>query len=149
MTTALIVIGVVLFLAVDAIVLWRFLGPGNRAGRYGSMTVPGEATLSLPAGRIRLTYREAVYTSGGGEGEPIPFYPPADLEVRVAGADGGALVLERGTRTSTQSIAGFMPGGPSSSTRLGFVNVPAAGQYRISVSASTEGRVEPLVLVGG
>ena len=148
MTTALIVVGVILFLAVDAFIVWRVLRASANAGRYGAMSVPGQATLTLPAGKVKVTYQEAVHTSGGGEGE-ISFYPPSDLDVVVAPVAGGQeLRPDPGVGGSAETVAGFLPGGPRSRRRVGFLEVPAAGQYVVRATGSAADRQQPLVLLG-
>jgi hypothetical protein len=146
MVVALIVIGVIVFLAIDAYVLWRLLGSGNRSAAYGSIAVPGEATLTLPAGRVKFTYQESVHATGGGESS-IDFYAPADFELAVSPAAGGAALELRQRGTSAQTAAAWFPGGPRSRTVLGSVEVEG-GDYVVRVRSSAEGLVEPVVLVG-
>ncbi len=148
MTALLIALGVVVFLAIDAVVIWLILRGSRLTGEFGWMPVPGEATATLPQGRMKLTYQESVHTSSGGEGS-IHFYPPSDFEVTVQPAGGGdPLPVDPGMGTSASTVAGFLPGGPRSRTRVGRVEVPAAGQYVIRATATTDGCVEPVLLVG-
>jgi hypothetical protein len=147
MVVALIVIGVVLFLAVDVWILWRVFGGGSRAARYGWTAAPGEVMLDLPEGKLRLTYQESVH-SGGGEGT-IDFDPPPGLNVTVAPFGGGAaLELKKATGHNASTIAAFFPGGPRSRVRIGTVQVPAAGQYVLRVEGDLAGTTEPTVLAG-
>jgi hypothetical protein len=147
MVIALIVLGVIVFLAIDVYVLWRLFGSGNRSAAYGSIAVPGEATLTLPAGKVKLTYQESVHVGGGGEGSPIDFYPPDDFELAITPAGGGAPLQLRQRGTSAQTIAAWFPGGPRSSTVLGSVEVEA-GDYVVRARSSAQDLVEPVVLVG-
>ena len=147
MVVALIVIGVIAFLAIDAYVLWRLFGSGNRKAVYGSIPVPGQATFTLPAGRVKLTYQESVHAGGGGEDSPIDFYPPPDFELAITPAAGGAPLELRQRGTSAQTVAAWFPGGPRSHTVLGSVEVEA-GDYVVRVRSSAGGLVEPVVLVG-
>jgi hypothetical protein len=148
-TIALIVLAVVAFIAIDAYILWRVFSGGGKAEVYGSLPVPGELRVQFPAGRVKLSYQESVYTPSG-ENDPIHFYPPDDFALSVTAATGGEpLPLDEGRfGGSRQSVASFMPGGPRSRTRLGFVEIPADGEYVVSASGSTQDRVEPIVLVG-
>jgi hypothetical protein len=147
MVIALIVLGVIVFLAIDVYVLWRLFGSGNRSSTFASIPVPGETTLTLPAGRVKFTYQESVHVGGGGEGSPIDFYPPADFELAITPAAGGAPLQLRQRGTSAQTVAAWFPGGPRSQTVLGSVEVEA-GDYVVHARSSAEGLVEPIVLVG-
>ncbi len=147
MVIALIVLGVIVFLAIDVYVLWRLFGSGNRSAAYGSIRVPGEVTLTLPAGKVKLTYQESVHVGGGGEGSPIDFYPPDDFELAITPAGGGVPLQLRQRGTSAQTIAAWFPGGPRSSTVLGSVEVEA-GDYVVRAQSSAQDLVEPVVLVG-
>jgi hypothetical protein len=147
MTTALIVIGVVVFLLVDFVILRKVLMGHKKADTHGELPVPGETTLELPAGKTTLTYQEAQHTSGGGEHE-IAFYAPGDLVVTVTPAGGGDPLEIKGP--------GFAGTGSSKSTGIGFsrllvgsVEVPAAGSYTVKAeSAETGGLKSPKILVG-
>jgi hypothetical protein len=44
MVVALVVAAVILFLAIDAYVVYRWIKPPRHAGDYGAVQVPGEAT---------------------------------------------------------------------------------------------------------
>ena len=148
MTIALIVAGVVVFLVVDAYLLWRIFGGGNRDAAYGTVPAPGQATVELPAGRVKVVYQEKVTSRGGGDSGPIEFWAPADLDLAVASeASGEPVALEPAGGHHAQSIAGFLPGGPRSRVRVGHLAVPAAGRYRVTVSGGGTGP-EPAVLLG-
>ena len=146
MVIALIVLGVIVFLAIDVYVLWRLFGSGNRSAAYGSIRVPGEVTLTLPAGKVKLTYQESVHSAGGGESS-IDFYPPADFELAITPAAGGAPLELRQRGTSAQTVSAWFPGGPRSSTVLGSVEVEA-GDYVVRAQSYAQDLVEPVVLVG-
>ena len=146
MVIALIVLGVIVFLAIDVYVLWRLFGSGNRSAAYGSIRVPGEVTLTLPAGKVKLTYQESVHSAGGGESS-IDFDPPADFELAITPAAGGAPLELRQRGTSAQTVSAWFPGGPRSSTVLGSVEVEA-GDYVVRAQSSAQDLVEPVVLVG-
>jgi hypothetical protein len=92
MVTALIVIGVIAFLALDAYILLRVSGSHKGAEEYGAIAVPGETTVSLPTGKVKLTYQES-YKASSTE-DSIDFGVPGTLEVSVTSADGEALELK-------------------------------------------------------
>ncbi len=62
-TTALIVIGVVIFIAVDVVIMTKVLRRHKSADDHGEVPVPGEAVLTLPAGKVKLSYQEGQHTS--------------------------------------------------------------------------------------
>jgi hypothetical protein len=149
MVVALIVVGVIVFLAVDAYIMWRIFLGGSRAARYGSVAAPGEATLNLPAGTVKLTYQEAVHSFGGGEHGPIDFYVPDVLRLTLVPAAGGSpLELRPDRGHHAQTIASFLPSGPRSRVRIGTVEVPAAGEYVLRAEGDLAGATEPTVLAG-
>src|SRR5262245_31586603 len=92
MVIALIVLGVVLFLAVDAYILYRVFAGRRSADDYGSFSVPGEATVTLPACNVKISYQEA-YKAGGGEGT-IDFGVPSALQVTVTSSAGEPLEIK-------------------------------------------------------
>jgi hypothetical protein len=85
-TTALIVIGVIAFLAFDAYVILRVLRRHRAADDYAAFAVPGEATLAAMAGKLRLTYQES-YRAPTRD-EEIQFGVPSSLKVEVTGTAG-------------------------------------------------------------
>jgi hypothetical protein len=90
---ALIVIGVIAFLAFDAYVIYRVFKGRAAADDYGSFPIPGETEITVPAGRVKISYQEAYKAAGGGDG-PIDFYVPAALQVEVKGAAGEPLEIK-------------------------------------------------------
>lgn len=147
MTIALIVIGVIVFLAVDFVVLRKVLTSHRSADDHGAVPVPGEATLTLPAGKVSITYQESQHTSGGGD-DDIHFYAPDDLKVTVTAAGSPDPLEIKGP--------GFGGMGSSKSTGKGFsrlkvgtVELPAPGSYTFKAeSAQTAGLKEPQLLIG-
>lgn len=145
MTIALIAGGVVLFLAFLAWLMWRIFGSGSRNATHGTVSAPGQTTLELPAGRVKLTYQESVYATQSGV---IEFWVPDDLEISVLStARGTPLALKEKSAHQAQTIAGWLPGGPRSRVTIGHVDVPAAGHYSVTVSGGGAGP-RPQVLVG-
>jgi hypothetical protein len=110
---ALIVIGVIAFLAFDAYVLYRVFKGRAAADDFGSLPIPGETEITVPAGKVKISYQEAYKAAGGGDG-PIDFYVPAVLQVEVKRASGEPLEIKgpgfRGRAPpSTQEVAGAVP----------------------------------------
>jgi hypothetical protein len=146
MSTALIAVGVIAFLAVDAFILWKVLGGQKSAGDFGSIQIPGSSQVTLPAGKVRLTYQEAVKSSS--DEHSIHFSRPASLEVTVTPTDGSPPLELNGP--------GFRGMGSSKSTKknqsrdlVGTVEVTTPGVYTIEATGTPDpGAVSPLVLIG-
>lgn len=146
MTTALIVVGVIVFLAVDVYVIRKVLTRHRSADDHGEIAVPGETQLTLPAGKILLTYQESQHTSSGSEHD-IDFDPPGDLVVTVTDSGGGPLPIKGpgigGMGSSKSTGIGF------SRVSLGTVELPGAGAYTVKAeSAQTAGLKDPKILIG-
>jgi hypothetical protein len=144
MVTALIVIGVIAFLAVDAYILVRVMGAHKGAGDYGTIAVPGETTVSLPAGKVKLTYQES-YTASS-TGDSIDFGVPGGLEVTLTSADGEATELKgpgfKGLGSSLSTGSG------SSRALIGTAEIASPGVFTVTARPELEGATEPKILIG-
>jgi hypothetical protein len=90
---ALIVIGVIAFLAIDAYVIYRVFKSRAAADDYGRFPIPGEATVTLPAGgKLKVSYQEEFKASG--DENTIDFGVPETLRVEVKGPAGEALEIK-------------------------------------------------------
>lgn len=144
MTIALIVIGVIAFLVLDAYVIARVMRSRASADDYASITVPGETTVTVPAGKLRLTYQESYNAPSSGEGD-IEFGTPSALEVTVTSATGEGLEIKApGFRGMGSSLS---TGGGHSRALIGTVEVPS-GVYTVAARPELPDAVEPLVLIG-
>lgn len=144
MTAALIAIGVLAFLAIDAYVIYRVFKSRAAADDYGMFMVPGEASVTLPAGsRLKISYQEQ-YTAPGGEGS-IEFYVPKDLRIEVSGPSGEQLEIKGpgfgGMGQSADTGRGW------SRTLVGTVEATEPGDYTVTAGPAVEG-VEPKILLG-
>jgi hypothetical protein len=156
----LIVPGVIVFLAVQAHSLFErifafiresrsaFLHQGRSAGDLATVPVPGEALVTLPAGRVKLRYQESYRAWSGGEpGVGIDFDVPAQLQVGVTSPDGESLDIKgpgfRGMGASLQV------GGNWSRALVGTVEIFQPGEYTITAGPELKDAVEPQILVGG
>jgi len=98
--------------------------------KLGDAAVPGETTLTFPAGRVRISYDEArrgrsVDDDGGTRWPGIP----GELEVTIRGAARGkALEINRGWSTSEYSTLKRI------GTRYGKLEIPTDGEYIVSVA---------------
>ena len=144
MTAALIAIGVIAFLALDAYILYRVFASRAAADDYGKFMVPGETTVTLPAGKLRISYQEE-YTAGGGE-DTIDFGTPDALQVTITAPSGEALEIDgpgfRGMGSSLNTGRGW------SRALVGTVEITEPGSYTVTAGPTIEGGVEPKILLG-
>lgn len=143
--TALIVLGVIAFLALDAYIIYRVVRSHRGAGDYASISVPGETTVTLGAGKVKLTYQES--ERARGDEDHIYFEVPSELQVEVVGGSRGEPLEIKGP--------GFGGMGSSKSTGPGFsrsvigtVEISEPGVYTVSARPELPGAVAPTVLVG-
>jgi hypothetical protein len=142
-TIALIVIGVIAFLVLDAYVIARVMRSRASADDYASIRVPGENTVTVPAGKLKLSYQESYKASSTGDS--IDFGTPSALDVQVTSASGEALEIKGpGFRGMGQSLS---TGSGWSRALIGTIEVPA-GSYTISAGPELPDAVEPQVLIG-
>ena len=143
-TAALIAIGVIAFLALDAYILYRVFASRASADDYGTFPVPGETTVTLPAGKLKISYQEEY--NAPSSGDSIDFGTPAALEVTVTGPDGSRLEIEgpgfRGMGASLSTGTGY------SRALVGTVQITEPGSYTVSAGPEIEGGVEPKILLG-
>jgi len=143
-TAALIAIGVIAFLAVDAYILYRVFASRASATDYGSFPVPGRATVGLPSGKLKIRYQEE-YTAPSS-GDSIDFVAPASLQVNVTGPDGNALEIKgpgfRGMGQSQDTGRGW------SRALVGTIQITEPGDYTVTAGPEIEGGVEPKILLG-
>jgi hypothetical protein len=143
-TAALIAIGVIAFLALDAYILYRVFASRAAADDYGMFMVPGETTVTLPAGKLRISYQEE-YTAGGDE-DSIDFGTPDALQVTITGPSGKALEIDGpgfgGMGASLNTGRGW------SRALVGTVQIPEPGSYTVTAGPQIEGGVEPKILLG-
>jgi hypothetical protein len=142
---ALIVIGVIAFLAFDVWIMRRFFAGRASADDYGTFPVPGETTVTAAPGKLRISYQEA-YKASGTE-DSIDFGVPAALQVQVTNASGGdPLEIKgpgfRGMGESLDTGSGW------SRALVGTVQITEPGSYTITAGPAIDGGVEPKILVG-
>jgi hypothetical protein len=145
MVVALIVIGVIAFLAVDAYILYRVFASRASADDYGRFMVPGEATVTVPAGKLKISYQEE-YKAGGTE-DSIDFGVPNALQVTITNdASGEPMEIKgpgfRGMGESLDTGSGW------SRALVGTVQITEPGSYTVSAGPAIDGGVEPKILLG-
>jgi hypothetical protein len=144
MTTVLIVVGVIAFLAIDGYIMYSVFRTRRRAGNYGFVQVPGNASVTLPAGKVRLRYQEAYKAKS--DGDDIDFGVPAALEVTVVSPIGAEVEIKgpgiAGAGSSTDTGSNW------SRALIGTVTVEHAGLYEVSAQGDLPNAVDPRVLIG-
>jgi hypothetical protein len=144
MVAALIVIGVIAFLVFDAWLIAKVFRSRASADDHGTFAVPGEITVTVPEGKLRISYQEAYKASSTGDS--IDFGTPAALEVHVTSPTGEDLNIKgpgfKGMGSSLDTGSNW------SRALVGTVQLPAAGDYKISAGPELENAVEPRILVG-
>jgi hypothetical protein len=145
MVIALIAIGVIAFLAIDAYVIYRVFKSRASADDYGMFMVPGESTVTVPAGKLRVYYQEEYKASS--DGDSIDFGVPGQLQVTVTNdATGEPLEIKgpgfRGMGESVNTGSGW------SRALVGTVQVTQPGSYTVKAEPAIEGGVEPKILLG-
>jgi hypothetical protein len=112
--------------------------------RYGEVAVPGEALVSLPEGKVIVSYRESIRAGVRGN-EEIAFSVPASLEVEIRPAAGGEPLELQTTIGDSTTVTKGEP--PWATTKVGTVRAEP-GEYRLSARADEGDLVEPAVLLG-
>lgn len=145
MTIALIAVGVIAFLAFDAYLLYKVFGSRKSAGDYGSFAVPGETTVTVPAGKLRLSYQESYKASSTAD--TIDFGVPGALKVVVSSAGGGPPLEIRGPGFKGMGSS-LDTGSGWSRALIGTVEITEPGTYTITASPELPDAVEPQILIG-
>ena len=112
--------------------------------RYGEVAVPGEGSVTLPGGKVIVSYRESI-KAGIRENEEIAFSAPASLVVEIRPEGGGELLELKTTIGDSTTVTKGDP--PWATTKVGTVRAEP-GEYLLSARADQEGLVEPAVLLG-
>jgi hypothetical protein len=146
MVIALIVIGVIVFLAIDAYVILRVFRSRASADDYGMFMVPGETTVAVPAGKLKISYQEE-YKAGSTTGDDIDFDAPPGLQVQIINdASGEPMEIKgpgfKGMGSSKNTGSGW------SRTLIGSVQVTEPGSYTVKAGPAVENGVEPKILIG-
>ena len=116
--------------------------PGSKkADQHGRFSIPGEQTLELPKGRVRIYFDTAM----GDTSDDSGFSPPEDLSVSVVDEQTGEEVPIR-----HKLSFGVSSNETSSFTRtyVGRMELPHAGPYKVSASQPGGGYPEPHLSLG-
>jgi hypothetical protein len=143
-STGLIVAAVVAFLLVDGAIMFLVFRSRRSADDYATIPVPGETTVSLPAGKLKLNYQESY--KAGSTGDTIDFGVPSALQVTVASPTGEALALKgpgfRGMGESLNTGSGW------SRALIGTVQIAQPGPYTVTARGELPDAIEPQILIG-
>jgi len=143
MVVALIAVGVIAFLAFDAYVIYRVFASRASADNFGAVPVPGETTVAVPEGKLKVSYQESYKAASNGD--DINFGVPPGLQVSVTDPGGQPVELKgpgfRGMGESLNTGSGW------SRALVGTAEV-SAGTYTVSASSAPDDAVEPQILIG-
>jgi hypothetical protein len=142
---ALIAVGVIAFLAIDAYIILRVFRSRASRDDYGTFMVPGEGTVTVPAGKLKVSYQEE-YKAKSDE-DTIYFGVPDQLQVSVINdTTGEPMELKapgfRGMGESLDTGSGW------SRALVGTIQVAEAGSYTVKAEPAIDGGVEPKILIG-
>ena len=144
MSTGLIVLAVVAFLVIDGAILFLVFRSRRTADDYGKVPVPGQATVALPAGKLKLSYQES-YKARGTE-DSIDFGVPAGLQVTVESPAGEALEIKgpgfHGMGSSLNTGSGW------SRALIGTIQIAQPDAYTVTAQGDLPNAIEPKVLIG-
>jgi hypothetical protein len=115
--------------------------PGSKvADQYGRFSIPGEQSLDLPEGRVRIYFD----TTAGSPGEDA-LGTPDDLSVKIVDEQSGE---ELPIRYKLSVGASSAETGSGTRTYVGRIEVPHEGTYRVSASQPSGGYPEPHLSLG-
>ncbi len=145
MVIALIALGVIAFLAIDAYIIFRVFKSRASADDYGMFMVPGDTTVTVPAGKLKISYQEEY--KAASDGDDIDFGVPGQLEVAVTNEVTGEPVEIKGPgfRGMGESLN---TGSGWSRALVGTIQVTEPGSYTVKAEPAIEGGVEPKILIG-
>lgn len=144
MSTGLIVLAVTAFLLIDAAIIFLVFRSRRTADDYGKIPVPGQTTVALPGGKLKLSYQES-YKAGGTE-DSIDFGVPAGLQVTVESPTGKALAIKgpgfRGMGSSLNTGSNW------SRALIGTIQIAQPGAYTVTARGDLPNAIEPQILIG-
>jgi len=140
----LIVLAVTAFLLIDAAIIFLVFRSRRTADDYGKIPVPGQTTVALPGGKLKLSYQES-YKAGGTE-DSIDFGVPAGLQVTVESPTGEALAIKgpgfRGMGSSLNTGSNW------SRALIGTIQIAQPGAYTVTARGDLPNAIEPQILIG-
>ena len=144
MTTGLIVVAVIAFLAIDAAIIFLVFRSRRTADDYGAFPVPGQTTVMLQPGKLKLSYQES-YKAPSTE-DSIDFGVPSALAVTVTAPTGESMAVKgpgiAGMGESLNTGSGW------SRALIGTVQIPQTGEYTVTATGELPDAIQPQILVG-
>lgn len=144
MSIGLIILAVVAFLAIDAVVLFLVFRSRARADDYGTFPVPGQTSVMLQPGKLKLSYQESYKASSTGDS--IDFGVPSALALIVTAPTGETMDIKgpgfRGMGESLNTGSGW------SRALIGTVQITQTGEYTVTARGDLPNAIEPQILVG-
>jgi hypothetical protein len=143
-STGLIVLAVAVFLVIDGAILFLVFRSRRSADDYAKIPVPGQTTVALPAGKLKLSYQES-YKARGTE-DSIDFGVPAALQVIVESPAGETLEIKgpgfHGMGSSLNT------GSDWSRALIGTIQIAQPGAYTVTAQGDLPNAIEPQLLIG-
>ncbi|MFI5509379.1 hypothetical protein ACIA48_18080 [Mycobacterium sp. NPDC051804] len=127
-------------LSIPAIAAYWFFTTRARADHYGTLMIPGETTVILPAGKLKISYQEERVAGHVSTGNHIAFHVPAALQVRVINTSTGQEMPIR-NRAALDTGSGW------SRALIGTIQVIAPGRYTVTAGPDIGG-VDSKILLG-
>lgn len=144
MSPGLIVAIVVAFLAIDGVIMFLVFRSRRTADDYAKFPVPGETTVMLQPGKLKLSYQESY--KAPSTADSIDFGVPSALTVTVTAPTGETMGLKGpgigGMGASLNTGSGW------SRALIGTVQVTQTGEHTITASGDLPDAIEPQILVG-
>ena len=123
---------IALLVGIGGFVYWLTPSAGAAAA-YGSVGIPGQAVLQLPAGTVVITYTVDLTN------EPINV-PAFKLSVVAASTGQQAAIRFHYGSATVNSPVSYLP--------VGTVQVPSAGKYRVDVTGAGDSLLNPQLNFG-
>jgi len=140
----LIILAVAVFLVIDGAILFLVFRSRRTADDYAKIPVPGQTTVALHVGKLRLSYQES-YKARGTE-DSIDFGVPADLQVTVESPAGETLEIQgpgfHGMGSSINTGSGW------SRALIGTIQIAQPGAYTVTAKGDLPNAIEPQLLIG-
>ena len=131
---AAFVIAIITGVAATGLFIFEMVKGADEADKYGRITLPGKGTLELPKGRVALYYEERVTLP-----ENSSLDAPAGIRVTARREE---------TVKSEKAISNAINLDGRSLTEWGKLEIPEAGEYRITARSRERGSNSPAVTFG-
>lgn len=131
---AAFVVAVITGVAATALFVFEMVKGADEADKYGRISLPGKGTLDLPEGRVALYYEERVTLP-----ENSSLDAPAGIRVSARREE---------TIKSEKAVSNAVNLDGRSLTEWGKLEIPQAGEYRVTARSREPGSNRPAVTFG-